>query len=351
MLSTYRSDDVTILLKDVSGAIIPMSTEEREKVIQNGGHYSEMLPIEHLPSPAYLAAFHDAISRYSKFTAAAVASVAQKIWDEKGKDAVLVSLARGGTSIGVLIKRYIRFKFNTDVEHYTVSIIRGRGIDVNAMNYILSRHKPDQIQFVDGWTGKGTIQRELRKAMEQFPDINPGLAVLSDPAHFADKCGTHEDFLIASSCLNATSSGLLSRTINRPDIIGPNDFHGVAFYGEWEKNDQTYLFIDSVIKHFPDVDPNEDSPAPGVSLSAADEVAALCKEYGITDINLIKPSIGEATRVLLRRMPWKVLVHSLDDAEHLGHIYQLAEEKGVPLVVHPMVNYKACGLIKSLGDG
>ena len=38
--------------------------------------------------------------------------------------------------------------------------------------------------------------------------------------------------------------------------------------------------------------------------------------------------IGEATRVLLRRVPWKVLVHSLSDEDHLGHLYQLAEEKG-----------------------
>ena len=30
--------------------------------------------------------------------------------------------------------------------------------------------------------------------------------------------------------------------------------------------------------------------------------------FGIDDINLIKPGIGETTRVLLRRIPWKVLI-------------------------------------------
>ena len=38
--------------------------------------------------------------------------------------------------------------------------------------------------------------------------------------------------------------------------------------------------------------------------------------------------------VLLRRMPWKILVHSLDDEAHLGHLYQLAREKQVPPVGH-----------------
>ena len=29
------------------------------------------------------------------------------------------------------------------------------------MAYLLNRHAPGDIQFVDGWTGKGAIQRQL----------------------------------------------------------------------------------------------------------------------------------------------------------------------------------------------
>lgn len=39
-----------------------------------------------------------------------------------------------------------------------------------------------------------------------------------------------------------------------------------------------------------------------------DEVINIGKNFGIDDINLIKPGIGETTRVLLRRIPWKVLI-------------------------------------------
>ena len=45
-----------------------------------------------------------------------------------------------------------------------------------------------------------------------------------------------------------------------------------------------------------------------------------------------------------------ILVHSLDDNEHLGHLYQLAFEKGVQLEEYPLKNYRACGLIQSLAD-
>jgi len=348
MFSTYRSQDVTILLKDISGLVKPLGTAEREKLIQSGRHYSEMLPIEYEPSEKYLQAYFDALKRYAKITAAAVASVAEKIFADKSRNVVLVSLARGGTPIGILIKHYLEQKFSCAVAHYTISIIRGVGIDKNAMKFILERHKPEEIQFVDGWTGKGAIQNELNKAMKDFPNVNADLAVLSDPAGVAEKCGTHEDFLIASSCLNSTVSGLLSRTFLRSDIISAEDFHGAAFYKELADKDLTYQFINAIEQNFNDLPEIKDS---NVKInSGISEVKKIAADFKIANINLIKPSIGEATRVLLRRLPWKILVYSLHDEKHLGHLYQLAEEKGASLEVYSLKNYKACGLIRSLAD-
>ena len=337
MFSTYKPEDVTILLKDISGLVEPLATPEREKLIQSGRHYSEMLPLEYEPSEKYLQAYFDALNRYAKITAEAVRNVAEKIFLCRGKNIVLVSLARAGTPIGILIKHCLEKNFPCNVAHYTISIIRGKGIDKNAMNFILSRHDAAQIQFVDGWTGKGAIARELKSAMNDFTNVSAGLAVLSDPAGVAELCGTREDFLIASSCLNSTVSGLLSRTFLRSDIIGENDFHGAAFYSELADRDLTYHFINAIEDAMPKLD--------GLA-----EVKRIAADFDIADINLIKPGIGEATRVLLRRLPWKILVHSLTDFEHLGHLYQLAKEKGAPLEVYPLQNYRACGLIRRLAD-
>ena len=349
MFSTYQSQDVTILLKDITGLVTPLGTREREARIQSGVHYSEMLPLEYEPSPAYLAAYHDALERYAGITAEAVARAAEQIWESRGRQCALVSLARAGTPIGILIRRYLQGRYGADLPHYTISIIRGRGIDRNAMAYLLDRHAPGDIQFVDGWTGKGAIQRQLDAAMTDYPGVSPGLTVLSDPANVATICGTHDDFLIASSCLNSTVSGLLSRTFLRGDIISPGDFHGAAFYRELKDQDLTYQFIDTIQAHFPAC--ADAVPPPRRSGRAGlEEVHRIGADFGIRDINLIKPSIGEATRVLLRRVPWKVLVHSLRDEAHLGHIYQLAREKGAELVEYPLENYRACGLIRDLAD-
>ncbi len=69
------------------------------------------------------------------------------------------------------------------------------------------------------------------------------------------------------------------------------------------------------------------------------------------DINLIKPGIGETTRVLLRRVPWKVLIDENDKNSHeLGHIVRLAEEKHVPVEYYPLKHYKCCGIIQKLAE-
>ena len=349
MRSSYKAGDVTLLLKDITGLVQPLGAEEREKRIQSGTHYCEMLPLEYVPTERYMRTYYSAVENYSDITANAVAACAKRIFAEKGENAVLVSLARAGTPVGILIKRYIKYAFGADVPHYSISIIRGRGIDGNAVRYILARHKAADIQFVDGWTGKGAITRQLEEAMRDFPDIDPSLAVLSDPAGTARICGTRGDLLIASSCLNSTVSGLISRTFLRSDIIGDNDFHGAAYYGELADSDLTYHFIDSVAGKFPK--PEEitacEELTDGRGLA---ETVRIAEKLGVTDINLVKPGIGEATRVLLRRLPEEILVHSLHDERHLGHLYRLAEEKGVPVKEYPLENYLACGVIKKLAD-
>ena len=39
MFGTYRPEDVTVLLKDITGLVEPMGTKEREARIQQGVHY------------------------------------------------------------------------------------------------------------------------------------------------------------------------------------------------------------------------------------------------------------------------------------------------------------------------
>ncbi len=348
MRSSYKQDEVTLLLKDITGLVEPLENSERERFIQSGVHYSEMLPKEHLPSEAYRRTFLRALELYAAPTAKAVQLLCEAIAADKGRDVVLVSLARAGTPVGVLLKRYFRRAYGWEVPHYTISIIRGKGIDKNAVRYILERYPAKSLQFVDGWTGKGAIQNQLRQAMKDFPEADDTVAVLSDPAYAAGKCGTHEDFLIPSSCLNATVSGLISRTFYRRDIIGADEFHGAAYYQEFEADDLTETFLSAVEKQFGCE--YSFGNCPQYDQRPQEEIQEIAEKYHIEDINFIKPGLGEATRVLLRRIPWKILVHSLEDNAYLSHIYQLAREKNIALEVYPFRCYKACGLIRKLAD-
>jgi len=355
MRSSYSKEDVTILLKDITGQVEPQPAEVREKLIQSGTHYCEMLPLEYKPGEKYFSLYKEALDNYASLTGESAAVVAEKIRMKickKSEEIVLVSLARAGTPIGIIIKRYLNKKYpELKVHHYTISIIRGRGIDKNAMAYILDRHSSESLCFVDGWTGKGAILNTLRKELAEYEGVCDSLAVLADPANITDLYGTQEDFLIPSSCLNSTVSGLMSRTFLRSDIIRENDFHGAVYYSELEKEDMSIEFIDRVMeaidfgKDYSLTDEKQESTVKGI-----DEVKKIQEEFGVSDINFIKPGIGETTRVLLRRIPWKILVNDINDNKYIAHILRLAEEKNVEVIEYPMTRYRACGIIKDLAD-
>ena len=349
MRSSYKESDVIFLLKDITGMVNPQPTEEREKLIQAGKHYCEMLPIEYVPSEKYMEIYKEALERYSLQTAQAVGRLSDIIIEKRGENIVLVSLARAGTPAGILVKHYIKQKYRLDIPHYSISIIRGRGIDKNAMKYLLQRYQPGQLLFVDGWIGKGAISDELKKDLKEYPAIVPDIAVIADPANITELCGTHEDILIASSCLNSTVSGLISRTFLRNDIIGINDFHGAVYYEELEKSDLSYEFINTIESKF-----NFDNTIikqNKIFGYGIDEVNIIANNFNITDINLIKPGIGETTRVLLRRVPWKVLADGkYINNNELTHILKLAKEKNIPVETYPMKHYKCCGIIRKMAD-
>lgn len=356
MRSSYRDEDVTLLLKDITGLVKPQPTEERERLIQSGRHYCEMLPIEYVPTPKYMEIYREALEKYAEPTALAVGKLSDKIIRTKGREVVIVSLARAGIPIGILVKHYIRQKYQLDVPHYSISIIKGRGIDDNAMKYLLGRYRPRQLLFLDGWIGKGAILNELQKDIGAYEEVSSDIAVVADPANVTELCGTHEDILIPSSCLNCTVSGLVSRTFLRDDIIGTDDFHGAVYYGELADSDLSYEFIDAIEQHFRFDDILQESAFVEKSEvddcgRGIDEAQKIAEAYGVDDINFIKPGIGETTRVLLRRVPWKVLIdEKYRNNSELSHIVQLAVEKNVPIEYYTLKHYKCCGIIRKLAE-
>lgn len=358
---SYRSEDVSFLLKPLAMQDF-VDVPEKEFLIQSGQrHYSEMLSPESLPSERYLAVFREACAANTARMARDCLTLAGLIAQRRSGPVTLVSLARAGTPVGVVLNSLLPKVFGRASTHYSVSIIRDRGIDQVALEHILAQgHAPESIVFIDGWTGKGVISRELSAAIDEFNTrrgtaIDGGLYVLSDLAGSAACAASCDDYLIPSSILNATVSGLISRSILN-EAIGPGDFHGCVYYQQFEAHDQSQSFADGLVAAALEIAAADGTPdAEAVDREAAGTVSraymlAALEQHGITDVNMIKPGIGEATRVLLRRSP-RLLILRDAGAPDVAHLALLAQEKAIPVIVDATLPYHAVSLIRSALDG
>ncbi len=355
--SSYTADEVAWLLTDLSGVALEAPAEEREEAVQSGGaHYAESLPVEYVPGAEYGALFEAALQRAARRVALGVGVVAELLRAERGEDLVVASLARAGTPVGVLLRRWAA-RAGLDWPHYAVSIVRGRGIDALALRWLAVHHDPGRVVFLDAWTGKGAIARELSAALAAsgVAGFRDDLAVLADPGSCVRTFGSREDYLVPSACLNSTVSGLVSRTVLNDRLIGPGRFHGAKFYAELAGADVSRRFLDVVAGFFDEVAGEVPAAAGAVlrgerepTFAGWAEVERIAAEFGIGDVNLVKPGVGETTRVLLRRVPWRVLVRPEGELEHpgdLAHLRLLADQRDVPVQEVPGLAYSAVGLI------
>lgn len=350
---SYAPEDVTFLLKPAE--VVLTDVAEKEALIQSGArHYSEMLSEERLPDARYLALYEAALARNAGRLKADIAALAEAITarPETAKSCTIVSLARAGTPIGVLLRRALAAR-GVDVAHYSVSIIRGRGIDRVALAHIAAARGTQDAVFVDGWTGKGAITQELEASLaDGSTGFAPFLAVVADPAGCASLAATPEDYLIPSGILGAIASGLVSRSVLSDELVGEGEFHACRHLTEHAHADRSRAFIAAIADAAPSADPHPAwSPATAAASRKASAalVEALMAEFAVTNVNRIKPGIAEATRAVLRRLPQAVFVRDRRD-EEVAHLLHLAAQMQVPVQERELGNYRAVTLIAKAGD-
>ncbi|MCA8907140.1 MAG: cysteine protease StiP family protein [Rhodospirillaceae bacterium] len=357
---SYAADDVTFLLKPVELAPTPVA--EKERLIQSGArHYSEMLSAEEAPDATYLALFHQALAANRGRFAGDLARLAKALHrDRPPGEIVLASLARAGTPVGVLLRRAL-VRLGRPVAHYSLSIIRDRGIDRAALDWMLARHAADRMVFVDGWTGKGAIAGELvaslgREHAGGAAVPAPELVAVADLAGVAALAATAADYLIPSAILNAVVSGLVSRTVLNDDVVGPGEFHACVVQHHLAGHDLSRRFVDALM---PDLEAAlaDAAVAPAVwgegdrrdlADTSADCVARLAARHGLKDRNRVKPGIGESTRALLRRLPEHLYLAD-PSAPDVAHLLHLAQTRGAAWSHDPDLPYRAAVVIRTLG--
>lgn len=345
---SYDASDVTFLLKPVT--LEPTNVTIKEALIQSGAqHYSEMLSPEAPPTPEYLALYEAALVRNSVRLAGHIAALATTLdaRNAAGQEIVLASLVRAGTPIAILIARALR-RLGREVAHYGVSIIRDRGIDPVALDYILQRHNQNDVVFVDGWTGKGAIATELRASLAGKMD--PFLLVVADPAGQADLAATHDDYLIASGLLNSVVSGLVSRSILITGAVGTADFHACMRFDSLAPFDRSRAFINYIDALVEPADPiADDTDARRAARADCNNMVSLIMTDAQTNSrNLIKPGIAEATRAMLRRVPDRLYIRDVNDPD-VRHLLHLANAKGVAIQpLNHAGHFRAVAVIRSI---
>lgn len=355
---SYSSDDVQFLLKPMAMQDTPVHV--KEALIQSGQkHYSQMLTHESLPPENYVQLFYQALLLNQQRMAEHLLVLAERILATRPHGITLVSLARAGTPVGVLLKHVLKRYFNTEASHYSISILRDVGIDQNALRHILQKHAAESLVFIDGWTGKGVIARQLTTSLEEFAvtdgvTIPAELYVLADLSGSAAVAACSEDYLIPSCILNATVSGLISRSVYDPQSAAPTDFHGCVYYRQFEQHDLSRYFIDTMLAC---VEHAWQSYEVGLGSDSHDRrqlqtisqalLRWIAQCYGVEQYNYVKPGIGEATRVLLRREA-RVLLLRDPDSEATRHLRWLAESRSIPIDVFTNLPYRAVALIKEI---
>ena len=350
-IGTYPDSWVTFLLKDLTGKVKFISTIEREMLSQSSQNFASYITAEAMPDSEMQSIYDKVLNSNKQLIADSVGNLVNNLVNSYG-DFIAVSLLRAGTPAGILVRLYAKEILNLDIPHYSVSIVSKFGLDHNAINYIQKLHPDKKIVFIDGWTGKGFIQKELSDAVKKYNSqailkgyktLEPTLATIYDPAGCSNYCGLNKDILMPTALMNCTLTGLLSRSILDTELVGPNDFHGVNVHLEMKDHDQSLQFIESIVERFREVEliPNAEPHYEGRNFCQE-----LMLKYNISNPDLVKASTSEATKALLLKENCKVLLLDVN-AQQVESCVTLANRKNIP-IEYIQMPYNAIVLLKSL---
>jgi hypothetical protein len=369
-IGSYAPEDVTFLLTPIADPPY-VDFSEKERLLASGrAHYSELLSREALPTREALSFFEEETQRTKERVARLTLSLAQEALRLRGDALTLVSIARAGTPVGILTRRALK-RLGVEAPHYSISLIRGRGVDASAIRSLLEHYPAERLLFIDGWVSKGGISETLRRDLQTHHawvnlPINADMWTLSDPLRLGGWTATCEDLLFPHALLNAPVSGLISRTLSPVADQGETSYHRVALLeDDLGHEDRSRYFVDQVSALFPrlcsisSTGRSTDSSTPPLltteapSVRDADAGAStltsllmrLKNELGYEHPEaLIKLGVGEVCRALLRRSTTRLFVKSLDDPELLP-VLDLAQRRGLTAEVYPTDPFLSIALI------
>jgi len=157
------------------------------------------------PEPALSSAFWDKLPNHFKDEeirrAAQILAESLVVDGRQPRQIVFAAILRAGVPIADWLCRLL-----PGAKAGGLSLFTGLGIDRQALKALKEAYPDREVIFVDGWTGRGGVARELQRQR-----LRP-LAVLIDPWKVADFAGTCEDKLCPTACFTGPTTLGFSRT-------------------------------------------------------------------------------------------------------------------------------------------
>lgn len=227
-------------------------------------------------------------------------------WEPDPKKIVFAAILRAGVPIADWLCRLL-----PGSSAAAISLFVGLGPDSAAIDAIGDLYPDRKLVFVDGWTGKGGVAREIRKWQ-----ADAKLAVLIDPWGWADFAGCREDLFCPTACFTGLATLGFSRTFTKDN--GRNLYSAYRFPEKYHRKD--------LIRTWQNLCPGPPlSPVP-----AEPEKLHIAPFFQKTDLRL---HTNEVCRALINAAPetlyFRAAPSSASSCYPLLHL--LAERRGVPI--------------------
>lgn len=237
---------------------------------------------------------------------AAAVTLAEAIssWEPDGGKLVFAAILRAGVPVADWLRKLLPGSAAA-----ALSLFVGIGVDRMAVRHIRARFPDRKLVFVDGWTGRGGVAREIAQSGE-----GP-LAVLIDPWGWADFAGCREDRFCPSACFTGPATLGFSRTF----FVDPGRlFAAYRFPRRYRRDD--------VVRTWRSLCPAPDDPANNGPPGADGPK----RFYRDTELRIHS---NEVCRALINAAPETIYFRG--DPAHVrdryGLILALAEHRGLPV--------------------
>ncbi len=219
-------------------------------------------------------------------------------WQPDATKLLLVAILRAGVPIADGLARLL-----PGAVAVSLSLFTGLGLDQVAWQTIQRDYPNRRWLFVDGWTGRGGVAREIAKL-----GIAP-LAVLVDPWGWANFAGCYEDIFCPSACFTGPTTLGFSRT----------------FYIDDQSMFAAYLFPEKYTR--PDIIEQWRANYPTAPTKPLEPISRFFKQ------TTLRVHSNEVCRALINANP--KIIYLADDqhyaTEHYNLLIQLAELRHVPV--------------------